>query len=159
MANWPPMAKQSNRSTKQPHAVIIHGLKHARTACTAARAAGMPVELHSAPNAVASLGPHWFQKILEEIGAEFPDLRIEGILDCGTSAGSALAALRQGLRRIRFSGNRKATEKIRDIARQQAAFVDTRWPRALDLGREADPATACRRWFGDRDGAGGDKTS
>lgn len=143
------MAKQSNKKEKRPHAVIIHGLKHARAACITARELGVPLELHSAPGAAATLGPHWFQKILEEVEAEFSDLHMEGVLDCGKSAGFALAALRQGIRHIRFSGPRKTMEKIRDIAHQQKAVVDTEWPAVLDLGHEADPATACRDWFGE----------
>lgn len=146
------MAKQSDKTKKRPHAVIIHGLKHARAACITARELGIPIELHSAPDAAASLGPHWFQKILEEIDAEFSDLKIDGVLDCGKSTGFALAALRQGIRRIRYSGPRKTGAKIRDIARQQKAIVDTSWPKALDLGQEADPAAACRHWLNKKRG-------
>ena len=127
---------------------MIHGLKHARIACSLAVETGMPLELHSAPDAAASLGPHWFQKILDAIEEEFPDLQVVGILDCGASPGYALAALRQGLKRIRYSGPKKTREKIQDIAQQQKAVADTGWPEILDLGREADPEEACRRWFG-----------
>ncbi|MBT5051523.1 MAG: hypothetical protein HOM58_23710 [Rhodospirillaceae bacterium] len=141
------MVKRSDKTNKRPRAVMIHGLTHARAACIAAREVGVPLELHSAPDAVASLGPLWFQKILEEIDAEFPDLDIEMVLDCGDAAGYALAALRQGLKHIRFSGPKITTEKIRDMARQQKAVLHKGWPDILDLGHEADPANACRHWF------------
>lgn len=147
MAHCSPMVKQSDKSEKRPHAVIIHGLSHARVACLVAGECHVAIELHSAPNAAASLGPHWFQKILEEIETEFPDLQVSAILDCGSSAGFAMAALRQGIRHIRFSGRGQTLEKIRDMAHQQKAIVHTRWPKALDLGHEADPDTACRNRF------------
>lgn len=141
------MPKRNSKIKNRPRAVIIHGLAHAQAACTAARLLNVPIELHSTPDAVAGLGPHWFQKLLDEIELKFPDVQIEGVLDCGDSAGLALAALRQGLKRIRFTGPKKVREKIRGIARQQMATVDTAWPETLDLGHQADPATACRDWL------------
>jgi hypothetical protein len=141
------MAKQSGKAEHHPRAVVIHGLKHARIACLAAREYDIPVELHSAPGAAASLGPHWFQKILEEIEGEFTDVRLDAVLDCADSAGFALAALRQGLKRIRFSGPRKTAAKICDIARQNKAVIDRGWPVTLDLAQEDDPEAACRDWF------------
>ncbi len=69
--------------------------------------------------------------------AAFPDATIEGALDCGAMPGHALAALRHGLKRIRYEG--PSFDAVADIARQYGATVLRERPPALDLAAEPDP--------------------
>lgn len=141
--------KGQRRRTGRPRAVIVHGLAEARAACAVARQLGVAVELRSAPGAAASLGPLWFQEIVRAIEAEFPDLAVDAVLDCADAPGYALAALRQGLKRIRFTGSPATRGKIAAIARRSGATVETgRPPPALDPAREPDAEAALRAWFG-----------
>ena len=107
--------------------------------------------LLSAQGAAAYVGAGWFQALTEEAAAQFPDAQITLVLDCADAAGDALAALREGVQVIRFSGGRNVNDKIRDIAKQLGASVISRRPRALDLGSvEAEGAEltlACRYWL------------
>jgi len=77
-----------------------------------------------------------------------PGAAIEGVLDCGAMPGHALAALRLGLKTIRYDG--PSFEAVSDIAAQSGATVLRGRPRALDLAEDSDPAAlieACRRWL------------
>ena len=135
--------------TARPRAVIVHGLAEARAACAVAHELGVAVELRSAPGAAASLGPLWFQEIVAAIETEFPDLTVDAVLDCADAPGYALAALRQGLGRIRFTGPVVTRDKIAAIARRCGAAVESgRPPRALDAAREPDADAALRAWLG-----------
>ena len=112
---------------------MVHGLADARLACTVARELGVTIELHSAPDAAASLGPGWFLGMVQEIERDFPDLAVTAVLDCGDAAGYAQAALRSGIKSIRFTGKPTVAEKIKDIARKYGAGVVTGPGRALRL--------------------------
>lgn len=71
----------------------------------------------------ASAGPGWFQAIVERLEAEFPDTEFDVVLDCGEEAGTTLAALRRGVRRVRFSGSREAFRRLSGIAAQLDATL------------------------------------
>ena len=58
-----------------------------------------------------------------------------------------LAALRQGLPRVRFTGRKAVAEKLAAIAEAQGADLVAGRLRALDLRDVADPETACRAWL------------
>jgi hypothetical protein len=129
--------------------IVIHSLDDARMASKAAREFGTGVVLHSAPGAAANLGPLWFRQIVAEVEVEFPDLAIDAVFDCGDAPGHALAALRQGLRHIRYAGPAASRQKIVEIARRSGARVETgSVPPAFDPRDHADPAAACRAWLG-----------
>ena len=68
--------------------------------------------LLSAPAAAGYAGPAWFAAIAAQVAVEFPALRVEAVLDCGDEAGSALAALRHGLKRVRFAGAEEAAARL-----------------------------------------------
>lgn len=145
--------KTGRRPAQAPRAVIVHGLADARAACAAARALGVALELRSAPGAVASLGPLWFHEIVRAIEAEFPDLAVTAVLDCADFPGYALAALRQGMKHIRFTGPPATLQKIAAIARRSGATVESgRAPAAFDASRDPDGEAALRAWLGGIDG-------
>jgi hypothetical protein len=104
--------------------------------------------LLSAPSAAGAAGPAWFQAVLRLAADAYPGAAIEGLLDCGATPGHALAALRQGLKTVRYDG--PSFEAVSDIAAQCGATVMRRRPRALELAGDSDTAAlvdACRRWL------------
>lgn len=129
-----------------PPAIVFHGLADAKAALAAAAALGVPVTLLSAPAAASYAGPGWFRAVVEQARAAHPEAEAAAVLDCGDRSGHALAALREGVTAIRFSG--KTSDKIEDIAAQYGARVVRDRPEALDLQEVAgDPAAACRAWL------------
>ena len=136
-------------------AIIIHSLEHARAALGAAAETGVAVTLASAPGAAAYVGPAWFEEVVRLARAEVPGAQALALLDCAGRAGDVLAALRQGLPRVRFTGPKAVAEKLAAIAEAQGATLVTGRLRALDLHGVADPQTACRRWLGEVEGGAG----
>ncbi len=128
-------------------AIIFHSLEHARTAVAVAAELGVPVTLASAPGAAAYVGPQWFAEVVACVATEYPEVRISAILDCGTAAGLTLAALRQGLKRVRFTGPAATAAKLTAIARRQGAEVVRGRLPARDLLDTPDPEAVCRRWL------------
>lgn len=129
-------------------AVIIHDLGHARAALAAAADMGVAVELWSAPGAAAYAGAGWFDALVRLARQDHPDADVQAVLDCGSRADLAQAALRQGLRGICFHGSKAAAARLADIAAQHDATLHRRRPNTLDLLDAAEPFDACRTWFG-----------
>jgi len=123
--------------------ITIHGVEQARLACHSALKTSMTgnikLELWSAQNGASSLGPAWFYEIVNIVQKEFPDLVIVGVLDCGDSVGSALAALRQGITCIYISERPAVVSKIRAIAKYTRAEVRTKRPVMPNLMDYPDP--------------------
>ncbi len=128
-------------------AIIVHSLDHARAAVGAAAAAGVPVTLLSAEGAAGGVGAAWFREVVAQASAEHPEVAVTAVLDCGDKPGHVLGALRQGLKRLRFTGRKATAEKLSAIAAQSGAEIVTRRIEALDLLDLAEPAAACRRWL------------
>ncbi|MBE9552368.1 MAG: hypothetical protein IMF05_02780 [Proteobacteria bacterium] len=132
-----------------PPAVVFHSLAQAEAALAVAGELGLPVTLISAPAAAGYAGPGWFRSVVEQARAAHPEAQFTAVLDCGDYSGLALAALREGVAVIRFSGD--TVDKIADIAGQYGARVIRARPEALDLARIErrgwDMARACREWL------------
>lgn len=132
-------------------AITIHSLRHARAAAAAAAETGQPLLLLSAPAAAAYTGPGWFGAVARQIADEFPDARVTPVLDCGDRPGHALAALRHGLKTIRYDG--PADAAVTDIARRTGATVLQDRPLALDphecaaVDDDTRLRQACRDWL------------
>ena len=129
-------------------AVTVHSLDHARAALAAAAALGRPVTLVSAPGAAGYAGVAWFRKVVALAAKDQPGVTVSAVLDCADKPGLVLAALRQGLGRVCFTGSRAAAAKLSAIATAQGAEIVARPRRALDLRGVADPEAACRTWLG-----------
>ena len=128
--------------------IIIHSLAHARAALAAARAREVPITLASAAGAGGYAGPLWFKSVIETARADFPEVEVTAVLDCGGEAGTTLAALRHGIKRVRFTGNEAALASLRDIARELGAEIEAGAPSdALDLLNEPDPEAAVRTYL------------
>ena len=128
--------------------VVIHSLDHARAALGAAQALGVAVTLASAAGAGAYAGPAWFRAVVALAAAEFPAARFTAVLDCADEAGTVLAALRQGVKRVRFSGSPAAAARLADIAAQHGAVIEHEAPaHPLDLLDRRDAPAACRAFL------------
>ena len=128
--------------------IIVHSLGDARAALAAARDLRLPVTLASAAGAGGYAGPLWFQSLIAIARAEFPQAEAAAVLDCGSEAGTTLAALRHGFKRVRFTGEAAALQPLREIARELGAEIETgAAPEALDLLGETDPEAAARAYL------------
>jgi hypothetical protein len=127
--------------------IRVHGIAHARAALTAARAAGVPVALLSPAATQAGIG--WWRHLAAQATAEFPDARFQAVLDCGPSAGMALAAIRAKAGPLEADVSAEVLERLADIAQQAGTQVTGGGEPALDLlGLEmSDASRACREWL------------
>ena len=119
--------------------IVIHSLDHARAALAAAAACGKEVTLASAPGAALQAGPGWFKAVIEQAREAYPEVAVTAILDCGDQPGAALAALRLGLKDLRFRGVAELREKLAGIGAVFAPPADS----VLDLREISEPETAC----------------
>jgi hypothetical protein len=113
------------------HAIVIHGLQHA----LAALRPGLPVILLSAPDAGAFAGSGWWRALIDAAIAAHPDTPCSDILDCGAAPGAAMAALRQGQRRLILSADCPAYPAVSAAAAVCGAQVLAVRPTALDLAQ------------------------
>ena len=138
------------RQRRPPGPIIIHNLAHARAAITAAAALGVPVTLHSAPDAAGYAGPGWFREVVALAHAEAPAAQVSAVLDCGAEPGHALAALRAGVAAVALAAPPGVRAKVAAIARQYGAqLTKAAIAPCLDLLDVADAAAACRAWLGE----------
>ncbi len=126
-----------------PLTFIVHDIDHARMAVRAAREDRAPVSLLSAPGAAAYLGPGYFHALVEIVAAEYPAVPVTGILDCGDAAGYAMAALREGVDTVIFTGPEEVRRKLVAIADDAAAVLAGPPRDAIDLAGAADPEAVC----------------
>ncbi len=129
--------------------VIVHSLEHALAALQAAEEMSVPVTLASAAGAGAFAGPRWFLAVLAEAARAYPGAAYDAVVDCADEPGTALAALRAGVRRVAFAGGDEAGQKLAEIAAAMNAAIEngTAAP-ALDLIDARDPLAACRVYLG-----------
>jgi len=127
--------------------IIVHSFAEARAAVAVAAELGVPVTLASAPEAAGYLGTLWFRELVRMAGEERPEARIDAILDCGDRPGHVMSALRQGLKRVRFTGTKTTAATLGDLASQYDAEILTGPLRAHDLADQAEPEAACRHWL------------
>ena len=128
--------------------IIVYSLGDARAALAAARSLKAPITLASAAGAGGYAGPLWFKSLIATARADFPDIEVSTVLDCGAEAGTTLGALRHGFKRVRFTGNEQALGPLRQIAQELGAEIETGdAPEALDLLDAADPEAAARAYI------------
>ena len=122
--------------------VIVHDLPQARAAAAQAIAIGAPVELRSPPDGAAILGPAVFKAIADDLAQTHPGAASSMILDCGTNAGLAMAALRQGCKDICVDVPAETHAKIAAMAQAQSARLHGPVELVLDLAATADGGTS-----------------
>ena len=126
---------------------MIRHLEHARAALAAAEAADRPVTVTSAPGAGAYLGAGVFRAIAEAARRDYPKARATFVLDCGAHPGWALNAFRLGIEAVSVTAKPAVRRRLVDIARKSGSRVAAPRGPILDLGDEANPDEACRRWI------------
>ena len=122
--------------------IAVHDLDQARAALAVAEEAGVLVRLRSAPDAACYAGVGYLKALGDEVGHEL-------VIDCGDNAGLAMAALREGCRRLAFSGSAEVAQKLADMAVQIGAELrhETTPPDALVLSPEGDAQAAVLAWL------------
>jgi hypothetical protein len=114
--------------------IVVHSLDQAVAALRAAARAGHKIVLSSAPDAGGYLGPGWFRALVGAAREAVPGARFAALLDCGDSAGAALAAIRAEVEGVIFTGPPETAHRLADIARQHGVHFETERPTvALDL--------------------------
>ncbi len=101
--------------------VIVHNLDQAKAALTEARESERLVTLISPYAAGGYAGAGYFKHMVAQLQLDFAEVNF--ILDCGDTPGVVLAALRQGIKRIKFSGDRKYVQKLAVISRKYGAEI------------------------------------
>jgi hypothetical protein len=133
--------------------IIIHSLAQARAAAEAAAALAVPLTLQSATGAGAYAGIGWFERLMAATRAEFPQVAITAVLDCGNAAEAVMAALRWLQKPGRtpillcFTGDASMAERLEGMAREIDVDLMRESNPGLDLRSAADPLSACRAWL------------
>jgi hypothetical protein len=124
--------------------IVVHSLDQARAALAAARSLNQAVTLASAPDAALQTGPAWFKTLIDQAAETCPGVAVTAILDCGDQPGAVLAALRLGLKHIRFDGPPEVCAKLTEMGAILAEPPDS----VLDLLAIREPESACRTFLG-----------
>ena len=122
-----------------PPAVVVHSAAHVRLVREVAGRFGARPLLLTAPGAAAYAGVAY----LMEMAALAPEL--DAVIDCGSEAGLAMAAIRVGWRDLHFAGDEVVLAKIGDMLDQVGGRLHRDLPAALDLGAADDPGAALER--------------
>ena len=134
-------------------AIIVHSLAQALVAAEAAAALGKPLTLRSAAGAGGTVGVGWFASLGAVLSERHPDLELTLVLDCADEAGTALGALRRGLKAVRIAGPPEVRAKLAALAETYGARLDDDERPCLDLVgglvEQADLAARCRDWLAD----------
>ena len=104
-------------------------------------ALGRPVTLLSAPGAALYAGHGWWRALIERARRDHPNVAVDDILDCADASGFALAALRNGQRRLVLSTTAPGWISVAAIAASLGGEVLNVRPPALDM---ADGAASRR---------------
>lgn len=123
----------------------VHGLPHLRAALTAGAEARRPIVALSAVAASAYAGAGWFAAMTDAGAAEFPNVELTAILDCGDHAGDVLVAFDAGIQCVIFTGHPDAAKRLSAIAEARGGTVLTARPASFDLLHLRDPGYAARR--------------
>jgi len=117
---------------------IIHNLTHALAVGKTTMDVKARVKMQSAPGLASTLGPEAFSAIVEFTRASYPGAEFTAVLDCGDEPGTAIGALRRGIKTISINVDALTRRKIEDIAHKLNANVVNCAKSALDLYRIAD---------------------
>ena len=130
----------------EPAAFTVHGADDMAAVVDTAIALGVPVHVVSAPGASASLGPAWFSRAAAGPlnRARAAGIAVAAFLDCADRAGDAMAALREPVPGVIFTGIGIAADKLAAIAAAQGVAFRTDRPDSHDLAGTSD-ATALVR--------------
>ncbi len=130
--------------------IVVHSLEHARDAVAAAKSLGIGVTLASAAGAAGYAGPLWLKALVEAAAAD-AGVTVAAVLDCGDEAGTVLAALRAGLKHLRYAGPQATRERLAALAAPLGAEIEGEVPvRCLDLLGKRETEALCRAFLAER---------
>ena len=95
---------------------MVHSLAEARRAMAAARDDGRAITLLSAPGAAVFAGCLWWREMIGIVRAEYPDVEMIDVLDCGDDIAQAWAAVRIGLRHLALVALAPEIDALRAVA-------------------------------------------
>ncbi len=127
--------------------VIVHKKDHISAALSTSEIKGRAVVLVSGPAVSGAMGWLWFRCLVAEVSALYKRARFTTVFDCGSAAGLAMAALADGAKAIRLHAPPPVLKRVRDIATQSGAVIDSDVRPALNLLFYSDPVAACHAWF------------
>src|SRR3546814_14823807 len=87
-----------------------------------------------------------FAAVIEAVRRAHPEAEVAGVLDCGDSAGHAMAALRHGLD-VRIDVRADVRAKLADIAAPMGRRVIEDEGPVLDLADVRNTHTPCPAWL------------
>jgi hypothetical protein len=125
-----------------PPAFVVHELAAAAAVLRAAAERDCEVFLLSPHAASGYWGPAYFQALLKLASEQAPQARFRAALDCAGEPGDVLAALREGVKLVVFTGAAVTRKRLSEIAAAGGQEVLRRRPAALDLLRHPDPYEA-----------------
>ena len=130
-----------------PPAVLVHGIDGLRAALAAAANLGRPLTVLSFPGAAGSAGASWFHALVRAGSADYPDVPVTAVLDCGGQPGHALAALRVGVRHLLLADSVPAWTRVRAIAETAGGTLYGSAGPVFDPRFFRDPVRGCREWL------------
>ena len=123
-------------------AFVVHDLRQALAAATAAAAAGRPLTLVTPEDGLAAQGPLFWAEVQRRVEERAPSDLVVLLADADNASGLAQAALRCGLRRLIFRGTAAVAAKLNAIAQAAGGSLQPTRPEAIDLLDEPDPGSA-----------------
>lgn len=127
--------------------ILIHTPEQMDIALRAAGETGAPLEIQTPPGAAHYAGLLYLKTMIQEAAKAHPNVTFSVTVDCGEDAALAHAALREGFAQVRFSGDARMAEKLKDIARAFQAQLIVVPAQVLDLAGLRTPRTACLNWL------------
>ena len=100
---------------------------------------------HVIAGAAATHGAAYFRELWAAAAEARPAADFEGILDCGGAAGHAMAALAEGIARLRLDAPDDVLGRVRDMAAKSGARLDESDDAALDFS--TSNGAALRDWL------------
>lgn len=115
---------------------VVHNLSDAKRALEIAVQAKTDVTLLSTPSAASLLGPRIFNEMISAAMSEIrcDNIKVDAIIDCGSTAGPALRAIKERCRHIVSNAPADVLTKISQIANASGTRVTSGDISALDLG-------------------------
>lgn len=128
------MTEETSNHWPQPAAPQDRVVEAIADIVAAYETAAVPAALRfwSPPDGASIHGVLWYVGLQQLAHSRFPDLRPVVVLDCGDRADLAHAALREGLTAICYRGSPAMLAKLRAIAAESGACVETRHPAQRD---------------------------
>ncbi|MFN3460182.1 MAG: hypothetical protein ACK4ZN_04140 [Oceanibaculum sp.] len=134
-------------SAPPERAVIVRTLGEALAVLDAAREIGVSVTLLSPPGAAGTMGAGFWQALIEAAAGERPGSRFTALLDCGPWPGFAMAALRQEVKGLVFTGEAETLTRLRGIAEASGATILEQAPPSLDPATGRNQPAVLRVWL------------